>query len=503
MTTDLTMPEATIGQADDLHGVGRGALWSGLSAVVLRAGNLAMGIVTARLLAPRDLGVFAVAATVHTLLVSASELGLGAALTRHSGDVRQVAPTVASLAMATSALLATLMMATAPTVARALGSPDATEVVRVLALTLLLTGVATVPAALLVRDFRQDKRFAAEVAGFVVSGLVVVVLLVRGWGPVGLAWARVAGSAAAAAVLVRLAPAWHRPSFDAREARRLVRFGLPLAGAGLVGITLTSLDYAVISRVQGGRALGLYVLAFTISSWPINIFTSTVRGVGVPAFARVGPARLPRHVGSALRMLVTLALPVSALIAALADPLVAGLYGSRWGETARVLALLAVFGAIRVPLDLLDNVLVAIGATRHVLLIQSVWLLLLAPALVIGVRTEGIAGAAIAHIGVVTLVVLPMYVTCLTRLAGIDARMLARAVARPTLSAVAAGFAAHTVAARFAQPWLGLITGALVGALSYLAFLGPWLLSLWAESRTLWAPTTAPGTSLVPGSVEP
>lgn len=487
--------------APDMEGLGRGALWSGLSSVVLRAGTFAMGIITARVLAPRELGVFAVALTVHTVLVSLSELGLGAALTRHRGDVRGVAPTVATLAIATSTALAATMVLIAPFVASALGSPAATGAVRVLAITLLVTGISTVPAALLAKDFHQDKRFLAELIGFLVSSLVLLVLVLRGWGAMGLAWSRVAGAVATGVVLLKVAPARYRPAFDVDKARWLVRFGLPLASAGLVGITLGSLDYAVVGRLLGGRALGLYVLAYTISGWPISIFTSTVRGVSVPAFARVrhDRERLPLHVANALRVLVTLALPVSALTTALAAPLVIGVYGSRWGETASVLAVLAVFGAIRIPLDLFDNVLVALGATKHLLAVQLLWLAMLAPALVIGVRTRGIAGAAVAHVGVASVVVLPMYVLLLRRLAGIDASVLVRAVARPVVSAVAAGLAANAVADRLAQPWVALVAGSLVGLGCYVACLGPWLASLRADCRALWT-TRSPGEAILPGA---
>jgi PST family polysaccharide transporter len=483
------------------EGLGRGALWSGLSSIMLRAGSLLIGVVTARILAPRDIGVFAVALTVHMVLLSISELGIGAALTRTTGDPGDLAPTLGTLALIMGAVTSGIMVLVAPQVSSTLGSPAATGPVRVLALTLVVSSVATVPAALLAREFRQDKRFLAEVSGFVVSSVVLLLLLWGGAGVMGLAWSRVAGMLAFAITLIVLTPQRYGLGFDSAQAARMLRFGVPLTAAGLVGCALANLDYVVIGHSLGGETLGLYVLAYTISGWPISVFTSVIMGVGVPAFARVrhDPDRLPEHLAGALRVLTTLSLPVSALTVALALPLVTGVYGEKWRDAVPVLAILAAFGAIRVPLDLFANFLVAMGATKTLLLTQVVWLVVLAPSLVVGVQVGAATGVAVAHV-LVGAGLLLFYARCLRRLSGVRPLALLRAVLRPLVAAMVAAGAASTVAARLDGAWTALGVGAVVGAVTYLACLGPWLPSLRSEARTLWS-GRAPAVETVPGVV--
>ena len=83
------------------------------------SGQFAQGVVVARLLAPSDFGVFAVALVVHSIVVNVSELGVSAALIRDDEDeARAGAPTVATIAIVTSLVLGALMALTAPLLSR-------------------------------------------------------------------------------------------------------------------------------------------------------------------------------------------------------------------------------------------------------------------------------------------------------------------------------------------------------------------------------------------------
>ena len=126
--------------------VRRALAWSSVNNIVLRLGNFAVGVLLARILAPSQFGVFAVALTVQTVLIAFAELGITSDLIRH-GDIERRAPTVTTVATASTALLAGLMALTAAPVATLLGSHQATSTVQVMSLTLVLSGLSVVPNA--------------------------------------------------------------------------------------------------------------------------------------------------------------------------------------------------------------------------------------------------------------------------------------------------------------------------------------------------------------------
>jgi len=110
------------------------------STVVLRFSNILITAVVAHILAPRDFGVFAVALTAFAIVSAIGELGVASCLIRADLDIDSLAPTMATVSMATSALLAAAMAVFARPIAAALGSPYAAGAVRVMALAVILTG---------------------------------------------------------------------------------------------------------------------------------------------------------------------------------------------------------------------------------------------------------------------------------------------------------------------------------------------------------------------------
>lgn len=437
--------------------VGRSAGWSTLDVAVGRAAQFAQGVVVARLLAPEAFGVFAVALVVHAVVVNVSELGVSAALVRDDDDeVARGTPTVATIALVSGAVLGAAMALGAPTLATGLGSPEAAGAVAVLALTLPLAGASAVPSALLRRAFRMDRIFVANLANIAVTGLVVIALAVAGWGPMALAWSWVAGQLLTTVVLFTYRPARRRPGWDAGEARRLLRFGLPLAGANVIVFAVLNVDYVVVGRMLGAASLGLYVLAFNIAGWPVTIFGTVIRSVSLPGFARLRQdgADVVEGFLAALATIGRVAVPVSFVLAAVAAPLVGFVYGDAWSGASAALVGLAFLGAARIVLELAADYLVSLGRTRAVLVLQVPWLLALVVALVVGVGRAGIAGAGVAQAGVALVVMLPAYAAVLAR-TGVRPRSLVAALAPAVLWGAAAGsgaWAATTVAAGAGLP---------------------------------------------------
>ncbi len=492
-----------VADADLGRSVGRGAAWSALNSTVLRMGQFLMGIVIARMVAPEVFGVFVVATTVYTIIINFSDFGVSAALVRDVTEADRLAPTVSSLALGTNALLAALMAATAGTLAGALGAPGAANAIRILAVTLLLAGVAAVPGALLTGTFRQRERLFADVAFFVSSNAFLVVMLAGGGGVLSLAMSRVIGQAASTLLLLWLAPTRYLPGFDRGVARRLLRFGVPLSGASLVGFLIGNTDFMVVGRLRGASSLGFYNLAYNISGWPVSVFTSIAVNVALPAFTRVRhtPALLAAYFSAVLRSLGATALPTSALILALSNPLVETVYGERWLPAAPALAMLAAFGAGRVVLALLSDMLVALGETPLFLKLQVLWLVLLVPLLVVGVHRYGIVGAGAAHLVAAVPLMTPVFVLALRRhLPWLTQRVLLGALLPPLAASTLAGLVAALVARQISWPWLALLAGGAAGALVYLAVLSRWLLSTWRALTLLYhagagqAPSAGEGT---------
>jgi lipopolysaccharide exporter len=466
-----TGAELTGGISGDVR---RGLAWSSVNSLVLRLGTLLLGIVLARLLAPEDFGVYAIALTIQSILVTLADLGMSVDLVRARDPARR-APTVATLSLVSGALLALAMSLTAKPIAAAMDAPDAAPVIVVLSWTLVISGAGVVPYAQLQRNFQQRELFACSVVEFATGTALTIGLILSGMGPMALAIGRVVAQCATTSLQFVLARVRPHFGFDRDIARSALAFGVPLAGANLLSWAVLSVHNVAIAGIAGTAALGLYVLAFNVSSWPMSAIGQAIRGVSLAGFSRASRDR-EGDGGFALALSLSWAagLLVGVLLAALAQPLVVSLYGSRWSTSASILAALGIFGALRVALDVIATFLLAKGTTRAVFYVQALWFLTLIPVVVVATYWKGVEAAGWSHLAVAAIVVLPAYALALRRV-GVPLRSLVGAMWLPAVAAVPTWCVAHAAATQVQRPLLGLAVGGLAGCAVYVAVCYRWL----------------------------
>jgi lipopolysaccharide exporter len=462
--------------------VRNGLGWGLANSFTMRLGSLLLGIVLARLLTPEAFGVFAVALTVQTILMNFADPGMSADLVRRR-DWKRRAPTVASISLLTGGLLAAAMIAAAPLLASTLGSDQAAPVIAVLSLSLVIAAAGVTPLATIQREFQQSRFFFIVATSFLIgSGLTVALIVFFDWGAMALAVGKLVEQACTVGLQFALTRTRPRFGFDRAVAHSALSFGLPVAGANALSWLVLSVDYIVIGRAAGAVTLGFYVLAFTVSSGPANAVVQAVRNVALPGFSRLDRSTSAENFVSSFGLVLAAGLLVGVLLATLAIPTVTFVYGSSWLRSADALKALALFGAMRIVIDLAATFLIARGASKPVLYVQVAWLFALVPAMVLGVNAGGLVGAGIAHLAVGLIVVFPAYALALKQ-QGVSPRALGR-VAAPPVGAAAVTAAAIWASIQAAEStWQALLIGGFTGILVYFALLHRWLRSRLLGSR--------------------
>jgi PST family polysaccharide transporter len=454
--------------------VGRGAVWSLLNTVVLRLGTLVAGIVLARLLTPADYGIFAVALVAMTLLQAFNELGVSLALVRWERDVREFAPTAMTIAVGFSVVLYGVVWFAAPAFCELMGSPDAVTVLRVLCLAVVFDGIAVVPATILNREFLQRTRFLCDAAAFVVVTTVTISLASNGSGPMSFAIGQIAGNLVSVTCYLLLAPVRVRPGWDGEIARELIKFGLPLAAASLLVLSVTNVDKIVVGSMTDEIALGLYVMAFNQSSLPLQVFSEAARRVSLAGFSRLvhDKRQLEQALGRGVGLLMAASVPVCAMLACYAEPMLHVVYGGQWTPAAVALQVLAILGLLRILLFIGYDLMVALDGNRVLIGLQALWLATMLPALVVGTRVDGIRGAAIAQVAVAALVVVPAFAWMIHR-RGIRLLPSLTACVRPAIGGALVVVSAFVVLQVFENSLAQLLIGGLLAAAVYLPVVYP------------------------------
>lgn len=452
-----------------------GTKWSMLNSIVLRVGSFLIGAVLARtVFGPAAWGLYAVSQVVLAVLLSANELGVSAALVRWEGDIRSIARTVATLSLIASTLMYVALYAAAPFLARVLGSPGATPMLRVLCICVIIDALCAVPLALLNREFAQGRRMLVDSLNFAVETGVMMWLAYTRHGVMSFAWGALAGCVVALVASTVVAPYFVMPGWNTSHARQLLRYGLPLAGASLFGLGVLNIDSAIVGATLGPAMLGLYQLAFNISSWPATTISLAVQKVSFAGFSRAADAGegFAQAFNRALSLLMALTLPACVLLATLAGPLIHAVYGERWIAAADALSLLAALGLMRAVFVLINNCIAAAGKRSTLMGIQGLWLAALIPVLLVGARFGGITGVSAGHVLVAAAIVAPTSLWSLSRV-GITVRSVARACFRPALGGALMAAASLLTSHLVGDGVGGLAAATAAGAAVYLPVVYP------------------------------
>lgn len=450
----------------------RATSWAYAAYLGQRGMVLVITALLARILAPAEFGLVALALMVIAVLETFADLGLSAALVIVDDERAEAdSHTVFRWVLVMSAGVALVVAALGSTLATFFGEPALVRMLPVLALAVVVRGFGVTHYALAQRSLDFRSRTVAEVADVAVRGAVALALAASGRGAWSLIIGHVAGSTVFAATLWLLVR-W-RP--DLRRARtplrRLMAFGGALTGVNVLASIIANADYVIVGRVLGVTALGLYTIAFKLPEALISNLSTVAGRVLFPAFAGEDREKLPWRLMTAFRFTLLVCLPVAMMMVILAPELVAAVFGHEWGAAVgpmRWLVAYALATALGTPAG---SVYKATG--RADILIR-----LALPRTVIGVvaiavvASRGIAFVAGANTAMEVILTVTGLVVA-RRLLGLRLREVARSCAPIAVAGIAAAAIMVGIAALVRDPLITLGLAVPAGAATYLG--GLWL----------------------------
>ena len=354
MRTDSTAPSLERRAAS-------AAWWSTLEILARYGVQFVVMVILARLLAPGDFGLIAmllVFTSIGTLLVDS---GFASALIQRQQTTADDETTVFIFTMVVGMATAAMLLLSAPAIATFFNQPELVDLTRAMAVVLPLGAFAAVPDALLTMKLDFKARARAEVVASLCSGVVAVVLALRGLGVWSLAWQGIV-SIAVRGILLWVYSGWRpRGRYRGESFRSLFGFGGYMLLSGLLSTVAMRLQSLMIGKLYDSSALGYYTLAQNTQSAPSTFMGQVLNRVGLPVFSTIAHDRekLVAALRSSLRMAMFLFVPCMVGIAVVARPLIAVLYGTRWATAAPILSVLAL-GATLWPVHVLN--LAAISA---------------------------------------------------------------------------------------------------------------------------------------------
>ena len=382
--------------------VSRGLFWEGGAALIGQGMGFLVSLLLARLLTPEYFGLISIAnLAIHSLVVL-QELGFSSALIYRQKDVEAAANTAHWTIVVSSALLYAVAFVASPLVAQFFRSPEVTPVLRVLALTIVISSFSRVPYALLAKELDFRKKVLPEIAGSMIGNLAALLLALAGWR----VWALVAGELVAAALittLVYFVSTWRpRRQFARSLFGELFGYGKHVTVSQILIFGITNIDDLFVGRMLGKAALGQYGLAYKISNTPATNIARLVNRVTFPAFSllQADLDRMRSAFFRQVRYVAALAMPIGVATVLFAHDFVYAVLNETWAPAIVPMQILAVYGVIRAVASNMGVIFQAGGKPQWLAGIATWRLVVMAVLLYPFIRWGGLIGVSLLSAGV-------------------------------------------------------------------------------------------------------
>lgn len=454
------------------HDAARGALFTMLSQAARILLQLVSVAVLARLLTPHEYGLLAIV----LVLVGLGEIFRDFGLTSASIQAPSLSTGQRDNLFWINALiglgLALVMLVAAWPLGVITGEPDIVPMAQWLSLLFVCNGLATQHRANLMREVRLRPLAIVDVAAAAIALSVAITAAMLGAG----FWALVLqqlcnGLVSLVGVVVagRWLPRWYS---RAHSVRTMITFGWNLVAANLVQYAARQVDTVLVAARFGTAPLGLYNRAYQLVMTPLGQVRSPLQSVALPVLSRLqqDQPRFETYVTAAqLALGYLIGIPI-AMLAGLAEPVVAIMLGDAWAEAAPILRMFAIAGLLTTLSYVGYWVYLARGLGGPLLRYTLVTAAIKVVCIAVG-SFFGVIGVAIGF-AVHPLIAWPISLAWLSRVTPMPTRRLYGGAARifaVTLAAGAAAWGAGTSAAALG-PWaevgVGLAAGLAAGAAS-------------------------------------
>lgn len=418
---------------------GLAKIFSQVASFTLRIGSM---MVMARLLDPKDFGLFGMVAALTGVLNLFRDFGLSSATVQRVEVTDEQISTLFWINVLVGTLLGVSLMALAPVVVAFYHEPRLFWVCIILATSFIFNGAGVQHSALLERQMRFTALATIEVICLVVNLVIGIGMALAGFKY----WALVAS--AVSIPLVGTLCLWRTTGWMPGRPRlrvglhSMMRFGGGVTVVNLIVYVAYNLEKVLLGRFWGADALGLYGRAYQLVNLPTDNINGAFSGIAFAGLSRVRtePNRFKSFFLRGYSLVLGLTIPVTIGAALFAHDLIFVLLGPKWRDTVDIFRLLTptilIFALIN-PLAWLTFSLGMVARNLKVVLV-------LAPLVIVGYASGlryGPKGVAFGYSAVMTLWAIPHIAWCVHGTV-ISLRDILRTASRPFVSGiVAAAFA--------------------------------------------------------------
>lgn len=291
-----------------------------------------VSIVLSRLLAPEDYGVIALVTVFTSILQVFVDSGLGTALVQKKNADEVDFSSVFYFNVLVCLTLYAGMFVAAPAIAKFYDNPIYIPLVRVLSLTLVISGLKNIQQAYVYRHMIFKRFFFSTLGGTIASAILGIVMAYAGFGVWALAAQYVSNTAIDTLILWITVPWRPKKRFSWTKLKSLLSYGWKLLVSALLDTGYTSLWNLLIGKVYSSADLSFYDQGSKYPKAIIGTISNSIDSVLLPTMSIVQDdrAQIKSMTRRSIVTSVYVMAPLMMGLAGCAEPLVSLILTDKW-----------------------------------------------------------------------------------------------------------------------------------------------------------------------------
>lgn len=291
-----------------------------------------VSIVLARILNPNVYGTIALVTVFTTILQVFVDSGLGVALIQKKDADDLDFSSVFYFNFGVCLILYFVMFVAAPYIAKFYKTPSLTAVVRVISLTIVISGVKGIQQAYVSKNMLFKRFFFSTIGGTIASAFVGIAMAYKGFG----VWALVAqqlSNTAADTLILWLTVKW-RPKlmFSWTKLKKLLSFGWKILCSTLLDTVYNNVRSLIIGKMYSAADLAYYNQGDKFPKLIVTNINTSIDSVLLPAMSSVQDSkdRVKKMTRRAIKTSTYIMAPLMMGLAFCAKPVVTLILTEKW-----------------------------------------------------------------------------------------------------------------------------------------------------------------------------
>ncbi len=264
-----------------------GLLWRFAERIGAQGVSFVVSLFLARLLDPSAYGLVAIVSVITTILYVFVDSGMGGALIQKKGADDLDFSSVFYFNMFMCAVLYIIVFFAAPFIAKFYDSESLIPMIRVMGLTLVISGVKNIQQAYVSKTMQFKRFFFATIGGTVFSAFVGVFMAYKGFG----AWALIAQgltNSVIDTIVLWVTVKWRpKKMFSFKRLKGLFKFGSRTLLVSLIDTAYNNLRALIIGKVYTPADLAFYDKGKKFPELVITNINTSLDSVLFPAMSEV------------------------------------------------------------------------------------------------------------------------------------------------------------------------------------------------------------------------